>query len=88
MTQREDSPKAALLRLRVTADADPGLLPRLLGHFQNLNVTPRKVVAQFGTAALMYLSIDVCGLSEERMTLLAGKVAQNPCVLSAYWHYL
>jgi len=34
----------ALMRLRVAIDGDPSVLPRLMGFFQNLNVTPRRVV--------------------------------------------
>jgi len=45
---------AGLLRLRVTTDGDPSVLPRLLGQFQNLNVTPRQVMAEFGAQALMH----------------------------------
>jgi hypothetical protein len=79
---------AALLRVRVTTDGDPSVLPRLLGQFQNLNVTPRQVMAEFGSQAYMYLSIDVCGLPQEQVSLITAKIGQNPCVLDAYWHYL
>ena len=88
MTADELSMTAALLCLRVSTDGDPSVLTRLLGHFQNLNVTPRRVVAEFGSNALLHLAIDVTGLSEERLTLITAKVGQNPCVLNAYWHYL
>ena len=90
MTQDEldEATTAALLRLRVTTDGDPSVLTKLLGQFQNLNVTPRQVRAEFGGEALMHLSIDVCGLPEERLSLIAAKIGQNPCVLNAYWHYL
>ena len=43
MTADEPSATAALLCLRVSTDGDPSVLTRLLGHFQNLNVTPRRV---------------------------------------------
>jgi hypothetical protein len=89
MTANDQGPSAAsLLRLRVTMEADPSILPRVLGHFQNLNVTPRQVIAEFGTSALMHLQIDVCGLSEDRLSLIAAKIGQHPCVLRAYWHQL
>ena len=39
-----DQQSAALLRLRVTAEADLGALSRVLERFQNLNVVPRRVV--------------------------------------------
>jgi hypothetical protein len=86
--QQEGSPATELLRLCVTADGDPSVLPRLLGLFQNLNVIPRAVLAQYATAGLLYLQIDVCGLTQERLDLLAAKTGQTPSVLHAYWHYL
>ena len=77
----------ALLRLRVATDGDPSVLPRLIGLFQNLNVTPRSVRAEFGIGAEMFVAIDVFGLAEEQLNLIAAKIGQTPCVLSAYWHY-
>ena len=78
----------SLLRLRVATDGDPSVLPRLIGFFQNLNVTPRCVHAEFGIGAEMFVAIDVFGLAEERLNLIAAKIGQAPCVLSAYWHYV
>jgi hypothetical protein len=88
MTAEEYLPTAVLLCLRVSSDGDPSVLPRLLGHFHNLNVTPRRVVAEFGSNALLHVQVDVSGLSEERLSLITAKVGQNPCVLNAYWHHL
>ncbi len=77
-----------LIRLRITTDGDPAVLPRVLGLFQNLNITPRAVLAEFGLNALMHLQIDVSGLPPERLDLIAAKTGESPCVLNAYWHYL
>ena len=77
-----------LLRLRVAAEADPGALPRLLASFQNLNVIPRRVVAEFGTGELLHVQIDLFGLPAKRLDLIASKLAQIPSVLNAYWHHL
>jgi hypothetical protein len=79
---------ASLLRLRISTDGDPSVLPRLFGYFQNLNITPRRVHAEFGIGEGMFLAIDVFGLAEERLNLIAAKIGQTPCVLSAYWHHL
>jgi hypothetical protein len=87
-TDEHPSPPQALLRVRVTSDGDPSVLTRLLGLFQNLNITPRQVNAEFGNEALMHLQIDVCGLPEERVSLITAKIAESPCVLNAYWHHL
>ena len=88
-TRNPDIPApGALMRLRVATDGDPSVLPRLMGFFQNLNVTPRRLHAEFGIGAEMFLAIDVLGIAEERLHLIAAKIAQTPCVLSAYWHYV
>jgi hypothetical protein len=75
----------SLLRLRVVAEADPVALQRVLERFQNLNILPRRVVAEFGTTSTFHIQVDIAGLSEERLTLIAAKIEQAPCILSAYW---
>jgi hypothetical protein len=77
---------AALLRLRIVTDGDPGTLPRVLGYFQNINVTPRRVVAEVTTGSQLHVHVDLFGLSEERLSLLTAKIGQLPAVLNAYWH--
>ena len=62
MTAAEAQTPVALLCLRVATDSDPSVLVRLLGYFQNLNVTPRRVVAEFGCNERLHLQIDVAGL--------------------------
>src|SRR6185312_693235 len=76
------------LCLRVSADADPGALARVLTCFQTLNVVPRRVVAELGTTGMLYIRIDVTGLTEGHLSLIAAKVGQVPCVGNAYWHRL
>ncbi len=88
MTDDDCSETTKLLRLRVSAEADPGVLPRLLGQFQNLNVIPHRVVAEYATTGLMHVHIDISGLSESRLSLVAAKVRQFVPVLNAYWHWL
>jgi len=88
MTAEEYSPTVALLCLRVSTDGDPSVLTRLLGYFHNLNVTPHRVVAEFGLNHELYVKVDVSGLSEARMSLITAKIGENPCVLNAYWHHL
>lgn len=84
----ETQSPSALLRVCVTTDGDPSVLTRLLGYFQNLNVTPRQINAEFGIRALMHISVDVFGLPVERVEHITAKIGQTPCVLSAHWHYL
>lgn len=77
-----------LLRLRVSAESDPGVVARLLGHFQNLNVIPHRIVAEFATTGIIHVYIDISGLSENRMSMITAKVGQCVPVLNAYWHRL
>ncbi len=81
-------PVTQALCLRVSADADPGALPRVLACFQTLNVVPRRVVAELGTTGMLYIRIDVSGLTEGHLSLIAAKIGQVPCVGNAYWHRL
>lgn len=82
------SENTSLLRLRVVAEADSGALMRVLERFQNLNVLPRRVVAEFGTHDTLHIQVDVSGMSEPTLTLIAAKLGQVPTVLRAYWHYM
>jgi hypothetical protein len=86
----EENPaqSSLLLRLRVAAEADPGALPRLLASFQNLNVIPRRVVAEFGTGQVLHVQIDLFGLPATRLDMITAKLGQIPSVLNAYWHHL
>lgn len=77
-----------LLRLRFSTEADPGVLPRLLSHFQNLNLIPHRVVAEFATTGLLHVCIDVSDLSESRASLIVAKMGQCVPVLNSYWHWL
>jgi hypothetical protein len=76
------------VRLRVVTEDEPGAIGRLLGYFQNLNITPRRSEAEFATTGLVHIQIDVCGMSEARLTLITAKVAQHVPVVNAYWHRL
>jgi hypothetical protein len=77
----------SVLRLKVVAEADSGALMRVLERFQNLGVLPRRVLAEFTTTDSMSIQVDISGLEESRMTLIAAKVGQIPCVTQSYWHY-
>lgn len=84
---REEVATQALC-LRVCAEADAGTLARILTPFQGLNVVPRRVTAELGTGGTLHVRVDVTGLSEGRLSLIAAKVGQLPCVGNAYWHWL
>jgi hypothetical protein len=76
----------SLLRLRVLADPDPGALARVLERFQNLNVLPRRVIAEWGIDETLHIEVDVLGLTAEQVSLVAAKVCQHPTIVNAYWH--
>jgi hypothetical protein len=82
------SQEYSLCRLRVHADADPGAIARVLERFQNLNCLPRRVNAEFGSDDRVHIEVDVLGLSEEQVTLIAGRIGEAVCVVNAYWHRL
>jgi hypothetical protein len=76
----------SLLRLRVVTDADPGVLARVLERFQNLNVLPRRVLAELAPTGMCHVQVDLAGLSENTLTSIAAKLGQVPSVISVYWH--
>jgi hypothetical protein len=76
----------SLFRLRVVANADPGALARVVERFQNLNVLPRRVIAEFGINETIHIQVDVCGMPEEQIKIVAAKIGQATNVVSAYWH--
>ncbi len=88
MTVDDCAETSKLIRLRVSAEADPGVVARILSHFQNLNVIPHRIAAEFATTGLLHIQIDVSGLSETRLSHIAAKVRQYVPVLNAYWHWL
>ena len=77
----------SVLRLKVVAEADSGALMRVLERFHNIGILPRRVIAEFTTTESMSIQVDISGVEENRMTLIAAKVGQIPCVSHAYWHY-
>ena len=84
-----DSPQSySRRRLQVVADADPGAIARVVERFQNLNIVPRRVSAEFASNDLLHIEVEVCGVSDEQLMLIAGKIRQAPCVVNAYWHRL
>jgi hypothetical protein len=75
-------------RLQVVADADPGAIARVVERFQNLNIVPRRVTAEFSSNHMLHIEVDLCGIPDEQLTLIAGKICQAPCIINAYWHRL
>jgi hypothetical protein len=76
------------LRLRVVADADPSAIALVADRFRNLNVVPRRLLAEFGTDDRLHIEVDVCGMTEEQLSLIANKIAQSPSIHRTHWHPL
>jgi hypothetical protein len=75
-------------RMQVVADADPGAISRVVERFQNLNVVPRRLTAEFSSNDILHIEVDVCGLPDEQLALIEAKIRQAPCIVSVYWHRL
>jgi hypothetical protein len=43
-------------------------------------------VAEWGTAGTLHVQVDIAGLPEDRVDLIAAKVSQVRCILNVYWH--
>ena len=76
----QDSQTTKLLRLRVSAEADPGLVARLLGYFQNLNITPHRIVAEFATTGYWRRVRE-----RPALLLISALLLFGPWVLAAVW---
>jgi hypothetical protein len=84
-----DSPQSYSRRqLQVVADADPGAIARVVERFQNLNIIPRRLVVEFSPNDLLHIEVDVCGVPDEQLALIVGKIRQAPSILNAHWHRL
>ena len=75
-------------RLQVVADADPGAIARVVERFQNLNIIPRRLSAEFSSNDLIHIEVDVCGVPDEQLSLIAGKICQSPSIVNVHWHRL
>ena len=83
-----NSVTVSLLRLRVIAEADPGAIARVIERFQNLNCIPRRVIAEFGTDDRIHIVVDVCGMPEAQLALIAKKIGEATSIVLSNWHRL
>ena len=86
MTKDVDQSFCTTRTVRVAAEADPSTLVRVLMAFQHLNVVPRRVSAELSTNEMLHIEINVTGLADDRLTIIAAKLGQLPMVTNAYWH--
>jgi hypothetical protein len=40
------------------------------------------------TSAICCTLPSICGISDEQLALIAGKMRQAPCIVNTYWHRL
>jgi hypothetical protein len=76
----------SLWRLRIVTDNDPGAIARVVERFQNLNILPRRIIAECTSNETFHIQVDVFGLPEDQLRLVAAKIRQAPSIVSAYWH--
>jgi len=86
-------PAAALFRgqgiaVMTSLSFDGEFIARVIERFQNLNVLPRRVIAEFGIDATIHIQVDVCGLPEEQLKIIAAKIGSAASIVSAHWHRL
>jgi len=74
--------------LHVEAEADPGIVIRILERFQTLNLIPRRVSADATTTERIYIDLQLSVCSVERIASIAAKIQQLPTVIHARWHRL
>jgi len=77
---------SSVFHIRVAAEADAGVLARVLERFQQVNVIPCVVRAERATTGLVQIEVRVGGLSEHTIALIVAKLGQVPSILKAYWH--
>ena len=70
------------LRLQVETEFDPGVLIRVLERFQQLNIVPRRVVADVTADGRIIVEVSVSGLRRSRLAQLVKRIEQFPCVLT------
>lgn len=75
-----------LFRLQVVSDADPTAIARVVERFTNLNVVPRRLLAEFGSNDTLHIQVDVFGLSEDQLSLVAAKIGEAPAIISTRFH--
>jgi hypothetical protein len=75
-------------RLQIVADSDPGAIARVVERLQNLNIVPRRLSAEFSSNDLLHIEVDVCGIPDEQLILIIGKIRQATTIVNAYWYRL
>jgi hypothetical protein len=53
-----------------------------------LNIIPRRVNAEFSLNDLLHIEVDVCGVPDEQLALIAAKIRQATSIVNAHWHRL
>jgi hypothetical protein len=78
----------SLIRLRVVADSDPAAIGTVIHRFQNLNIVPRRINAEFGIDERLHIEVDVCGVTVEQPAIIASKISESPSIHHTQWYPL
>lgn len=73
----------SLFRLHVVAESDPSALARVIERFQQLNIVPRRVLAELDDAGFLNICVDVEDLKLDAALFIAAKVGQMPCIVDS-----
>lgn len=75
--------QGARLARQTPTEADPSAIGRVIERLQDSNIVPRRILAESATNDL-HIGVDVFGLTEEELSLVAGKIGQGVSVYHAH----
>jgi hypothetical protein len=63
-------------------------IARVVERLQHLNIVRRRLSVEFSSNDLLHIEVDLCGVADEQLTLIIGKIRQAATTVNAYWHRL
>ena len=57
-------------------------------YLEELSLWRLRIVAECTSNDTFHIQVDVFGLPEEQLRLVAAKIRQSPSIVNAYWHRL
>lgn len=77
------SENGSVLQIKVIVELDPGAVIRVLQHFQERNVVPRRVSAQSLGTEYIQVEFEVAGLAVEAVHQIVSKIRSAPTAIAA-----
>jgi hypothetical protein len=62
--------------------------PTRIDPFRSTSSANQRISAEFASNDLLHIEVDVFGLSEEQLSLVAGKIGKAVSIHHAHWHRL